>query len=139
MQFRRSGDPSRALLYLNHAVGVAPPEDPTSHVLRCQCNIRLGKYSDANLDADEILRMSATNVKGVMCKAEAQYNMGRFEHALMYFYRYVLAGKAILRIVVYPNPQGECNSQRISRRAVWHQEVPRRDPELALPFEGIQL
>ena len=31
--------------------------------------------------------MTPGNLKGLICKAEAQYNLGRFEHALMFFHR----------------------------------------------------
>ena len=40
-----------------------------------------------HVDADVVLRMNPTNVRGLINKAETQYNLGRFEHALKYFHR----------------------------------------------------
>lgn len=83
----RVGDPTRALSYLNNACTHAPTSDASAFVLRSQCLIRLGKYTEADADADFILEISPHNLRGILCKAEVQYNMGRFEHALMHFHR----------------------------------------------------
>ena len=39
-------------------------------------------------DADEILKMDPSNVRGLVWKAESQYNLANFEHSLKYFHRY---------------------------------------------------
>ena len=39
-------------------------------------------------DADEILKMDPGNVRGLVWKAESQYNLANFEHSLKYFHRY---------------------------------------------------
>ena len=39
-------------------------------------------------DADEILKMEPSNVRGLVWKAESQYNLANFEHSLKYFHRF---------------------------------------------------
>ena len=41
----------------------------------------------ADADADAVLRICPRNVRGLINKAEMQYNMGNFEHAMKYFHR----------------------------------------------------
>ena len=52
-----------------------------------------GSYSEIGFhfsqDADEILKMEPSNVRGLVWKAESQYNLANFEHSLKYFYRFV--------------------------------------------------
>ena len=52
---------------------------------------RLGLYAEADEDADRALNglRRPSKVMAIMNKAEAQYNLGAFEHALKFFYRCV--------------------------------------------------
>ena len=49
----------------------------------------LGNHEDANEDADTALKDDDTFVPALLAKAEAQYHQGSFEHALIYFFRYL--------------------------------------------------
>ena len=49
----------------------------------------LGNHEDANEDADIALKDDDTFVPALLAKAEAQYHQGSFEHALIYFFRYL--------------------------------------------------
>ena len=62
-------------------------QDETLFVLRSECHIKLGNYELANDDANAALLIDPFCVKGLISKAEAQYNLGNFEHALKYFHR----------------------------------------------------
>ena len=64
-------------------------QDEILFVLRSECHIKLGNYEMADADADAALRIDAFCVKGLISKAEAQYNLGNFEHALKFFHRYL--------------------------------------------------
>ena len=87
MLFRRSGDANRALSYLNQACEMVPDGDDTPFLVRSVCFNKLGQYGLADADADRSLKIVPNSVKGLINKAEAQYNMGRFEHAMKYFHR----------------------------------------------------
>ena len=56
-------------------------------IYRSDCLCKMGKFEDADRDADTVLRFDPYSVRGLTAKAEAQYNLGNFEHALKYFYR----------------------------------------------------
>ena len=58
-------------------------------ILRSSCLCKMGNFVDADRDADYVLRIDPYSVKGLLAKAEAQYNLGSFEHALKYFHRFV--------------------------------------------------
>ena len=58
-------------------------------ILRSNCLCKMGNFVDADRDADYVLRIDPYSVKGLIAKAEAQYNLGSFEHALKYFHRFV--------------------------------------------------
>ena len=59
-------------------------------ILRSQCFCKMGNFVDANRDAEYALNLDPHSVKGLVAKAEAQYNMGAFEHSLKYFYRWAI-------------------------------------------------
>ncbi len=54
---------------------------------RSQCFSKLGEYDLADQDADAVLRINPNNVRGLINKAEMQYNLGNFEHSMKYFHR----------------------------------------------------
>ncbi len=63
---------------------------------RSQCFSKLGEYAMADKDADAVLRINPTNVRGLLNKAEMQYNLGNFEHSMKFFHRFaILPSKAI--------------------------------------------
>ena len=55
----------------------------------------LGRYDGANKDADTALTEDPLSVPGILAKAEARYHQGSFEHALKYYYRYLIIVKLI--------------------------------------------
>ena len=57
--------------------------------LKCQCYMSMNRYQDALDAADKILieLREGHNSKALAVKADAMYNMGDFEHALMNFYK----------------------------------------------------
>ena len=79
------------MIYLNKAsAGLAlseHPEDDFLFIVRSGCHCKLGDFEKADADANKALSIDEYNVKGLMAKAEAQYNLGRFEHALKFFWR----------------------------------------------------
>ena len=79
----------RALAFLNQACSNAPDEQFLPFMIRSRCEIRCGKYVEADADADRVLSMAPGNLKGLVCKAEAQYSLGRFEYGLVFFHRWV--------------------------------------------------
>ena len=62
-------------------------EDATLYIMRSECHNKLGSYEFADEDATKAIELDPYNVKGLVAKAEAQYNLGNFEHSLKYFWR----------------------------------------------------
>jgi len=56
---------------------------------RSQCCCKLGMYEQADADADQVLKVDRYNVRGLINKAEMQYNLGNFEHSMKYFHRLI--------------------------------------------------
>ena len=44
----------RALAFLNNACSNAPEEEPLPFMIRSQCEVRCGKYPEADADADKV-------------------------------------------------------------------------------------
>ena len=91
--FFRKGDAERALMYFNKAAAIMTEGNFEYSlfelfILRSQCFCKMGNFVDADRDAEYALNLDPHSVKGLVAKAEAQYNMGAFEHSLKYFYRW---------------------------------------------------
>lgn len=63
------------------------PGDKSCLVSRSKCYLNIGDPESALKDADECIKDDKTYHKGLYQRAEALYQMGHFEHALMYFHR----------------------------------------------------
>ncbi len=63
-------------------------EDANLYIMRSQCHCKLGSFEEADADAQKAIELDPYEVKGLVAKAEAQYNLGNFEHSLKYFWRY---------------------------------------------------
>ena len=61
--------------------------DENLYVTKSDCNCRLGNYEEADSDADRALAVDPWSVKALVCKAEALYNLGSFEHSLKFWWR----------------------------------------------------
>ena len=81
-------------------------------ILRSNCLCKMGNFVDADRDADYVLRIDPYSVKGLIAKAEAQYNLGSFEHALKYFHRFVCKQSAAKNV-------NKCNSFLIIAGLKW--------------------
>ena len=57
------------------------------YTLRCQCHLKLGHFEAARDDAIKVLEFDPYSTKGLIVLAEAEYHVGNFEHALMFFHR----------------------------------------------------
>ena len=84
----KCGDPNRGLRYLNKAAALGC-NDEALYTLRCQCHLKQGHFSSAQQDARRALEINPYSTKGLLVIAEAEYNVGNFEHALKFFYRFV--------------------------------------------------
>lgn len=63
------------------------PEDKTSLVEKSKCYLLSGNPTAALADADRVLQVDKTLLSGMLQKAEALFNKGEFEMALVYFQR----------------------------------------------------
>ena len=72
---------------MTKACDTVPDDNIEPYMFRSQCYTKLGLYDEADIDADSVLGICPVSVKGLINKAETQYNLGRFEHSMKYFYR----------------------------------------------------
>ncbi|XP_061189173.1 outer dynein arm-docking complex subunit 4-like isoform X5 [Saccostrea echinata] len=63
------------------------PEDKKCFVTRSKCWLQLGNAENALMDAEEALRQDKEYIPGLYQKAEAMYQLGDFETALVFFHR----------------------------------------------------
>ncbi|XP_062614023.1 outer dynein arm-docking complex subunit 4-like isoform X9 [Saccostrea cucullata] len=63
------------------------PEDKKCFVTRSKCWLQLGNAENALMDAEEALRQDKEFIPGLYQKAEAMYQLGDFETALVFFHR----------------------------------------------------
>ena len=63
------------------------PGDKGCLVARSKCYIHIGDPESALKDADECIKDDKTYHKGIYQRAEALYQMGNFEHGLIFFHR----------------------------------------------------
>jgi len=81
-----NGDYNKALESYTKAL-MLKPGDKSTLVSRSRCYLHIGDAESALKDADECIKGDKTYHKGLYQKAEALYQMGHFEHALMFFHR----------------------------------------------------
>ena len=63
-------------------------DDPSSLIERASCYNRLQRFDSALADANKAIRLQRKpNAKGLYVKGDALYNLGDFEHALMFYNR----------------------------------------------------
>ena len=84
----RNHRPVQAMTYVDKALRMDPSLVEVLE-LKCQCYMSMNRYQDALDAADQILidLRECHNSKALAVKADALYNMGDFEHALMNFYK----------------------------------------------------
>ena len=84
----RNHKPKAALHYVEKALKIDPSVLDVLE-LKCQCFMKMHKYQDALEAADKILieLREHWNSKALAVKADAEYNLGNFEHALLYYNR----------------------------------------------------
>ena len=63
------------------------PDDKYCLVSRAKCFLHLGSSTEALQDAETSLKDDPEFPKGLFMKAEALYQMGKFEMALVYYHR----------------------------------------------------
>lgn len=63
------------------------PEEKKCFVTRSKCWLQLGNAENALTDAEEALRLDKEYIPGLYQKAEAMYQLGDFETALVFFHR----------------------------------------------------
>lgn len=79
------GCPEVAIIYLNLAIGLKPETD-LPFLVRSKCLNLLNRAHEAMVDA-ETAKSYNNSCSAIIAKAEALYNMGQFEMALVYYYR----------------------------------------------------
>lgn len=72
---------------MNEACDSSPDGDEQAFMLRSLCYSKLGRYVEADRDADVVVNMDKYNIKGLINKAETLYMLGSFEHSLKFFHR----------------------------------------------------
>ena len=84
----RNNKPAAALHYVKRGQKLDPNVLEMLE-LKCQCLVKMNKYQEAVEAADTVLFKfgDALNSKALAVKAEASYNIGNFEQALLYYYR----------------------------------------------------
>ncbi|XP_033729042.1 tetratricopeptide repeat protein 25-like isoform X3 [Pecten maximus] len=63
------------------------PEDNVVLVTRAKCHLQLGMADNALVDAEQALSNDKDYIMGLLMKAEALYQLGHFETALVFFHR----------------------------------------------------
>ncbi|XP_069108114.1 outer dynein arm-docking complex subunit 4-like isoform X3 [Argopecten irradians] len=63
------------------------PDDNLVLVTRAKCYLQLGMAENALADAEQALTNEKKYIKGLLMKAEALYQLGHFETALVFFHR----------------------------------------------------
>ncbi|XP_021351900.1 tetratricopeptide repeat protein 25-like isoform X2 [Mizuhopecten yessoensis] len=63
------------------------PEDNVVLVTRAKCYLQLGMAENALADAEQALSHDKDYIRGLLMKAEALYQLGHFETALVFFHR----------------------------------------------------
>jgi len=81
-----SGNFKKALTMYNLAMEVSPG-NLTGLVARSRCHLQIGNAQEALKDAEESLKENAQFHRGIFAKAEALYQMGDFEFALVFYHR----------------------------------------------------
>ncbi|XP_046988680.1 outer dynein arm-docking complex subunit 4-like [Schistocerca americana] len=82
----RAGSPRVALRFVHKALELRP-EDKGALVARSKCYLLLGQPQLALQDAEAALRSEIVRCSAIFQKAEALYQLGDFEHSLMYHHR----------------------------------------------------
>jgi tetratricopeptide (TPR) repeat protein len=84
-RFRRQTHYKQAERVYTRALGLHPT--PALYIARSQCRLLHGDADGALHDADKVLELEATNIKAMLCKAEALYALGDFETSMVWFAR----------------------------------------------------
>jgi len=81
-----NGDFEKALVMYDLVVSNTP-DDTTALVARSRCYTQLGELERALLDAETVLKKDKKCQEALYQKAETLYQLGRYEHALVYYHR----------------------------------------------------
>ncbi|KAG8225874.1 hypothetical protein J437_LFUL004804 [Ladona fulva] len=82
----KAGRVSVALGFVNKALELQP-EDVEALVSRSRCHLAIGQPANALQDAEAALTIEPGYIRGIYQKAEALYQLGDFEHSLMFYHR----------------------------------------------------
>ena len=64
------------------------PDEPSSLIERAACHVGLQQFEEALEDANKaLLAYKKPPCKALYIKGDALYNLGNFEHALVFYYR----------------------------------------------------
>merc|ERR1711937_792507 len=81
-----NGDYEKALVMYDLVVSNTP-DDTTALVARSRCYTQLGDLERALSDAETVLKKDKKCQEALYQKAETLYQLGRYEHALVYYHR----------------------------------------------------
>merc|ERR1712142_1311258 len=81
-----NGEYEKALALFSKALEIKPG-DKSCLVARSKCYLHIGDPESALKDADECIKDDRKYHKGLYQRAEALYQMGHFEHGLIFFHR----------------------------------------------------
>ena len=91
-QLLKIGDLKSALQLLDKSVNIFKDSedlDPEPYIERSKCRLKLGMVEEAVEDAEEALKADKTSMSAMKAKAEAMYQFGEFEQALIQYERMV--------------------------------------------------
>lgn len=81
-----NGDYGKALVMYDLVVANTP-DDTTALVARSRCYTQLGDLEHGLRDAETVLKKDKKCQEALYQKAETLYQLGRYEHALVYYHR----------------------------------------------------
>merc|ERR1711953_294301 len=127
-----NGEFSKALESYSKAL-MLKPGDKSCLVARSKCYLHIGDPVSALKDADECIKDDKQYHKGLYQRAEALYQMGQFEHGLIFFHR----GHA-LRPELDQFRLGIQKCQEAIENSVGGPSVIELDPNVELPIKTEQ-
>ena len=127
-----NGEYTKALKSYTNALDLKPG-DKNCLVARSKCYLHIGDPESALKDADECIKDDKQYHKGLYQRAEALYQMGHFEHGLIFFHR----GQA-LRPELDQFRLGIQKCQEAIENSVGSPAAIQLDPEVELPVTDVQ-
>lgn len=127
-----NGEYTKALKSYTNALDLKPG-DKNCLVARSKCYLHIGDPESALKDADECIKDDKQYHKGLYQRAEALYQMGHFEHGLIFFHR----GHA-LRPELDQFRLGIQKCQEAIENSVGSPAAIQLDPDVELPVTDVQ-